>query len=616
MRSDARKRAVVAWLASLVVLAGCPKRFDPRAETITSSPNREADHDYHEAKARLDIGDHKEAAARFAAFLERYPNDPLTPSAKLGHARALAALGQAKKAEGELEPMAGVPDPNDPAAQRARYLLGFVAHKAGDFARSRELLRAFVPQITGDDLIELHAVLADDALQLADVEDALKEFGIFFDGAKPAERLYIRDRVSELIQKLTSLDAYRIWSAGPKDGVVAAYLGTRLAAERRAAGDDAGARQILDESKSAREKAGMEQASKAGPRDSFRAIGLIVPLSGRAHLVGERALRGALLAANLVGDGISDVELRVRDSKSDAELATKAAEELSKEGVAAIVGSPDRVESQNAAPKAEALGVPFLELATDDVRRGNLTFKLVRPRVEVAQTLAKMAVKSGARTVAVLAPDTAYGRQMAQAFTDSARAVGARVVADLRYAEGTTTFVDPVKKLAAAQPEALFVPAPASQLALIATQLTSSGVTRMPGVKPTGKVAALYATCDGINAGFLQSTAKYIQGAVLAPVFYPDQNDPRMKEFTERYRHQYGEDPTPADAMAFDAVRAARVALDHADSNLPLRQSVAVSLSHLGETGLTGELSFTASGDRAGQTQLYLVGGDEVNLLK
>jgi branched-chain amino acid transport system substrate-binding protein len=241
---------------------------------------------------------------------------------------------------------------------------------------------------------------------------------------------------------------------------------------------------------------------------------------------------------------------------------------------------------------------------------------MVRTRASSATAMAKLAVKSGAKSVAVLAPDSAYGRQMAQAFIDAARAAGARVVADVRYPDTTTTFVEPVKKLLAALPDALFVPAGASQLALIAPQLTSSGLTRMPGVKPTGKLAALYATADGLNEKFLASTAKYLQGAVLAPVFYPGQNEPRLRSFVERYRQSYGEDPSSLDALSYDAVRAARVALDHVEGGAPLRPSVAVSLSHLGEPGLTGDLSFTASGDRAGQPPFYIVGGDEVNLLK
>src|SRR5207248_11157573 len=112
-------------------------------------------------------------------FLERYPNDPLATSARLSRARALMGMGQSKKAESELRPMAEQANPNEPSAIRARWLMGFATHKNRDWQRSRELLRPFVSQINGDDLIELHAVLADDAAQPGDLEDALKAYGMF-----------------------------------------------------------------------------------------------------------------------------------------------------------------------------------------------------------------------------------------------------------------------------------------------------------------------------------------------------------------------------------------------------------------------------------------------------
>src|SRR5262249_26019515 len=78
------------------------------------------------------------------------------------------------------------------------------------------------------------------------------------------------------------------------------------------------------------------------------------------------------------------VELRVRDTASDPARAQSAVDELAGEGVAALLGSPERVESQMAAVRAESLGVPLLELAPDPARRGELTFKLVRDRTSAA----------------------------------------------------------------------------------------------------------------------------------------------------------------------------------------------------------------------------------------
>ncbi len=617
MTGQARNSGMLSWrraatcFSMLAVLTGCPKRFDPRAETVRQSPDPDADHEYHEAKARLDIGDAREAEVRFADFLRKHPGDPLAPSARIGQARAELLLNQPKKAKEILEPVA-VPQ-DDPTAARARYLLGLALHKTGDWSRSRQMLRPFADNIaSSDDSVELHAILADDAVHLGDWQDALVEYSAFFGGARPAEKLYLKDRVSELCAKLPPPEALRLWSALPHDSLAAAYLGKRVAADRSAAGDAAGAAAILDQSKGARERAGLEgpEGPRAVVKQGGRIIGVVLPLSGRQRAYGERALRGALLAADLMAPpnlpSGPPVELWVRDTGSDPARAAAAVDELAKQGVAAIVGSPDRVEAQSAVPRAEQLGIPFLELAPDDARRGAAAFKLVRQSEARARELARLAAHRGARSVAVLAPDSGYGRAMATAFVDEARRLNMRVGADLRYPETATTFIDPVRRLQQSSPDAIFVPAAASQLQLIAPQLASSGVTRLPGVKPKGKLAQLYATADGLNDRFVQSTAKYLDGAILAPVFFPDTGDPRAAEFLSRYRAAYNEEPSSLDALAFDAVRAVRIALDHADGSTA---ALVNALSHLGENGLTGEIAFTAGGDRAGAPPLYTVDG-------
>jgi len=130
----------------------------------------------------------------------------------------------------------------------------------------------------------------------------------------------------------------------------------------------------------------------------------------------------------------------------------------------------------------------------------------------------------------------------------------------------------------------------------------------------TEKGQPVYATADGINAQFVNSTAKYLQGAILAPAFYADASDPKVGGFVERYRAAYGEEPTVLDALAYDAVRAARIALDH-EGGTPNRGGLAAQLAKLGENGLTGELGFTAGGERSRLPPLYTVDGDAVRAL-
>jgi ABC-type branched-subunit amino acid transport system substrate-binding protein len=619
---DSRLHSRIVTSVGLLVLCGCPTRFDPRADPVRSSPNADADRDYHEAKARLDVGDNREAELRFGEFLTKHPGDPLAPSARLGQARARLALGQAQKAKEVLEPMVRAQPESDPVAAatqaRVRYLLGITLHKTGDFRRSQELLRPFVPQTAGDEQVELHAVLADDAYALGDAEGALSEYGLFFRGARPTERKFLRDRAAELSSKVSPDAAIRLWNESPKDGLVAAYVGLRLSADRRAAGDEAAAQRFLSESRAAREHVGIIEDNPRAPATPLvRAVGCLLPLSGPRRALGERALRGVLLSAGqLTGGTLGDaLDVRVRDTASDPSRAAAAVEELTKEGVVALIGSPDRVEASFAAPKAESLGVPFLALAPDETRHGPLSFKLVRPRTEDARAMARTALRSGARTVAVLAPESAYGRSMAQAFVEAAKGAGARVVADLRYAEASTSFIQPVKTLWSLQPDALFVPATAAQLSLIAPQLVGSHLTYMPGDK-VPHVARLYATADGLNSGFLQSTAKYLQRAVLAPVFYSGAASGRVTDFVSRYEAAYpGEEPSSLDALAFDAVRAVRVGIERS-GDAQSRQAIGAAIARVDETGVTGRLQFGGIGERTGGPTFYVVENDTLRPLQ
>src|SRR5207253_3199463 len=92
---------------------------------------------------------------------------------------------------------------------------------------------------------------------------------------------------------------------------------------------------------------------------------------------------------------------------------------------------------------------------------------------------------------------------------------------------------------------------------LIAAQLATLNVTRSAGHHGGG---TLYATADGAGARLLGNAGRYLQGAVLAPVFFGG-IDERSAALVERYRAAFTEEPGAADALAYDAVTAARDAL-------------------------------------------------------
>lgn len=629
-----RKRALLAGAGALFAFGlGCPARFDPRAEPIAvQSSDPAASKAYHDARARLDAGEFREAQTRFRAFVSTYPTDPLVPNAKLWEARADLGAGDAGEAAKVAQPLAEKPGApaDDPVAERARYLLGLAlarSDKREDAAQARALLKPFEPRVHGDEAVELHAALAEAASHAGaeSLAEALDEYAQFYDGARAPERAYVRERAAKLLGALDDPSAARVLDAAAKDGLACAILGPRLAEGRRKAGDPAGARTLEAEAQSARRRFALDEARGKGAaidREGGIALGLVVPLSGRNRLIGERALRGAVLAADALPPSAKTFEVRVRDSESSPEKAAAALEELARTGVAAVVGSPDRAEAQAQAARAEALGVPLLELAPPiegaapaNEEAARLSFRMLRPNAARAEALAAQALALGSKRPAVLFPDSSYGRKMADAFAQVVRGRGVPLVAEQKYDEKATTFIQPVKQLAGARPDAIFIPAPAGQLELVAAQLAASGLTKTQGASGHKLGALLCATADGLSPKLLQSVGRYVQGALLAPVFYPDAADQQIAPFVERFRQSFGDEPGAADALSFDAVRAVRLGLDGLDL-AEGRAGLARRIAAGDAPGVTGLLRFGPRGERGGAAQIYVVDGDAIRALR
>ncbi len=236
-----RLTPLAGTLAMLAVLAGCPHRFDSRADPIPSATDPVTEREYREARARYEAGDHADAAQRYATFVEQHPNDALVRSAKIGEARSLIELGQLDKATALLTPVARVDEAvdlrADPIVARARFLLGEALVRSGAYQKGRELLQRFRDlSVASDDEVELHALFAAAAIGLGEPSDALAELERFYAGARPAERAYIVSKAAEAVSKLQPDEVDKLWN-GPREAMVTAFVGTRVAEAHRRAGD-------------------------------------------------------------------------------------------------------------------------------------------------------------------------------------------------------------------------------------------------------------------------------------------------------------------------------------------------------------------------------------------
>ena len=589
-----------------------PEAHDPGAEA-----------DFRDAKARFDAGDRTAARTALDAFGANHPQHPLRPAADLMRARLALLDGDPALAKKLLEPLAAAP-PDPGTGSGARYYLGLASVRLGEFPRARELLLPFLPPAGAtspgaEALVELRGALAEATAAVGELPAAIELWDGYLHRGREHEKAYARARAVDLAAEIPPDAAVRAFRAAAERGLGHAVLGTKAAGVLRAQGDAAGAAAIDSETAAARKAVGFDDggaSASASPGDPGR-LGLALALSGKFQPVGEAAMRAALLATGAPSKAA--VALYVRDTGGDGERSAGSVAALAHdEAVIGIVAASDRKSMAPAVAAATEGGVPTLAL--DDVAPGaaSTAFQLVHaPEARVA-ALARAALKLGARDFGVVGPDSAGGKRLREAFRREITAGGGRVTAEASYPPGATSFGAVLAAFRKAPPQAVFVADGADRLELIAPALAAAdlwpapwGTPRpatVPG-KPRPRTVLLLSTANDLSPHLLQAAGRYVQGALLAPGFYPAADDERARAFVESYRTAYGADPHATEAYAFDGVNALRTVTA---AGARTRADVLKALAAGTFDGLTGGLRFSAEHARSDVPRVYVVEGDEI----
>ncbi|MBK7864584.1 MAG: penicillin-binding protein activator [Archangiaceae bacterium] len=170
-----------------------------------------------------------------------------------------------------------------------------------------------------------------------------------------------------------------------------------------------------------------------------KVVGAVLPMSGKYKALGEAVMRGMQLA--LKG---SSVELVVKDSQGDVNLAGKMVEELAFEsGAIAIIGPLLADDSRRAALVAEELQVPIVTMTRGEniTQIGPHVFRNMVTDHQQAEALADYAVNElGFKTFGVMYPNIPFGVELANSFWDEIEKRGGVMRAAETYDHDQTTY--------------------------------------------------------------------------------------------------------------------------------------------------------------------------------
>lgn len=606
--------AVFALVLGLTFGAsGCPRDTDAVTLPVVTTDDPEAERALHEAERAVDEGSIAEGEALYRAFLRDHADDPLAAVAKLDLGRLLLATERADEAHPLFREVGTHPDPR--LAERARLHEGVAAQLLGRPAEALEHLSPLVGRTVDPEETQLllrtlaaaRASSGDRAGAIEAIDALLRER--LDDTSRDEARRELLGHADQLSADEADALAARL----PHDGEAWPVVARRALREAFVAGQLARVRELATQLRA--ERVPLEQdlqsmalrAERTGRVDPD-AIGAILPLSGRGREVGQLALQALMLAAGQPADGPrrGGPRLFFRDTAGDAETAARAVDDLvTLHQVVAIVGPFDARAAAVAARRAEELGVPIFTLAPDArlVEAGAHVFRAALTPTEEATVLVRHAKANGARAIAAMSPDHAFGTATTAAFRAVAESEGLTWAGSVTYAAGTTSFRESVEALRALSFDALLLPDHARAVTLVAPALAAGGIG-------TERPVRLLLPSVAFDATLARTSGRYLQGAWVSRPFHPEA-DGEARQFRDTFFARYRREPDFLAALAYDAFGLVRRASEGLPPTEAARDVVLARIANdPGSVTVTSISGFDAGRGPRVPTVVYEVRGD------
>lgn len=357
-----------------------------------------------------------------------------------------------------------------------------------------------------------------------------------------------------------------------------------------------------------REEALALQSQLTDPTQLQRAIGVLLPLSGRYAAFGKRVQRGMELALEAFRPHIP-VRLIFRDTAGDEAIAAQQVAELAiSDRVMAIAGPLVGNAAQGAVIRANQERTPLLTMSQKEGLAASSLYTFrnsLTPQLQVRALLDYTMEEQGLYQFGILSPQTRQGKQLAELFREEVLRRGGEVVAEESYLTDQTDFRYQVRSLQGLDPnapdeeqqtdpnhpdfvaqeevlppfEALFIPDYADRISLIAPQLAFYGLEEVQ----------LLGTNGWNDAELPKLARQFVEGAVFTDGFFRHSTYPFIQEFVDLYFNRYQEEPTILEAQGYDTAGILLNLLNdpQVQSREDMRRALAQIQNYPGVTGAT-----------------------------
>jgi branched-chain amino acid transport system substrate-binding protein len=335
-------------------------------------------------------------------------------------------------------------------------------------------------------------------------------------------------------------------------------------------------------------------------------VGLLLPLSGDAAVLGKSLLDAAQLALFEVAG--NKFELLPRDTKGTEEGARAAAQSALDAGAQLLLGPVFAANARIAASIARPRGITQITFTNDRTVAGDGTFVIgLLPGQRIERVVSYAATRDIGRFAALI-PEGRFGDLVATDFQTSVARAGGELVRIARYAPTTDSVTAAIKQLGdydarrsalLAQRQALKDAGDAASLrelrrlvkretlgdvAFDAVLLLETGpsLSAVAPLLPYYEIDTRKVRVLGIQDW---SPLALRREAAIAGAWYAGPDPVAWAAFAQRFHGVYGKDPHPLASLAYDATALAAILAESGDGSFAhARFSVAHGFA--GSTGL------------------------------
>jgi branched-chain amino acid transport system substrate-binding protein len=364
-------------------------------------------------------------------------------------------------------------------------------------------------------------------------------------------------------------------------------------------------------------------------------IGVILPLTGKLALTGQRVLQGIQLALNkLPFQSKEKLVLEVRDSGGQKTIKEAVMGLAEMPNIVGIIGPLLSEEVKVAGKIAREYEIPILSPTASTqglVSNNPYLFRNALTRKIQAKFLAEYSInKLHLKRFAVLFPSENFGLELKDAFTNEVESLGGEVVAVSGYDRSQNDFKKQILELGGVEDDSLVKiarelvlkgegvsdfsdPSILSRPLIDMGHFSEDSIEKMkvslelsfdaifiPGVyDKVGLIIpqlAFYNVNDTILLGangwnspeLVKMGGKYIKTVYFVDGYYPNSSQLEVKKFVEDFKTNFGEEPVYLSAQAFDAANIfIESILKGADNRIKMKTSLKKVKNFPGVTGKT-----------------------------